>query len=295
MKIKSMGFFFTDALKSLKRNKTLTLASAATVAAALFILGIFILAGVNVNEVIKNVESKVEVEIFLKDGINSSEKSDIESIIKNNSNVASWTYIDKAAALDKYKALVGEANQSLLEGFDKQNNPLPTSYVVKMKKPEMVSAFVSSVNSLPGIDSIGDRKDIVDTIITVTNAIKWVGIIVFAILGCVGLFLIGNTIKITVYSRRREIGIMKFIGATDWFIRWPFVIEGVIIGLSGALISVALLYFAYRVVVLNVGTYFIQLIPPSYVLVNLLWEFVIGGILIGALGSITAIRKFLAV
>jgi cell division transport system permease protein len=295
MKIKSMEFFFLDALKSLRRNRTLSIASGATVAAALFILGLFILAGANVSEVIKNVESKVEVEIFLKDDIKASEKNDIENKIKNDQNVDSYIFRDKAAALAKFQETLGEENKSLLEGFDK-TNPLPTSFVIKMKKPEMVSAFVSSVVGMPGIyGQIGSRKDVVDTIINVTNAVRWVGITVFIVLGCVGFFLIGNTIKITVYSRRREIGIMKFIGATDWFIRWPFLIEGIIIGLSGALVAVGLLYVAYHFVELNLGTNFINLIPISYITFNLLWEFALGGIFIGAVGSIFAIRKFLAV
>lgn len=294
MKIKSMKFFFYDALKSLNRNKTLSIASAATVAAALFVLGIFILAGANVNQLINNVESKVQVKIFLKDDIKSSEQNDIEKKIKDNVNVDSWVFMTKADALNEMRTIVGEDNKSILEGFD-INNPLPTSYVVKMKKPEMVSDFVSSVSGMPGIDSIGNRKDVVDTVINIVNVVKWAGIIIFAILGGVGFFLIGNTIKITVYSRRREIGIMKFIGATDWFIRWPFIIEGVIIGLTGAIISVGILYIAYHFAELSVSTMFIQLVPISYITFNLLWEFILGGIIIGATGSIVAIRKFLAV
>ena len=132
---------------------------------------------------------------------------------------------------------------------------------------------------------------------SITNTIKWVGSAIFIILIGVSLFLIGNTIKIIVYSRRREIGIMKYIGATDWFIRWPFIIEGVVLGVIGALIADGILFYAYKVVFAKVttGLLMMQLVPVSYVYTYILGLFLLAGILIGAIGSSISIRKFLAV
>jgi cell division transport system permease protein len=137
----------------------------------------------------------------------------------------------------------------------------------------------------------------VDKLITISTTIKWFGIVIFVILIGVSLFLIGNTIKLTVYARRREIGIMKYIGATDWFIRWPFIMEGVVIGIFGSVVASLLLYYGYKFIYMKMATNFlmIQLINPSYILNTVLIQFILGGIFIGVIGSITAIRKFLSV
>lgn len=296
MKISTWKHFLTDGLKNLRRNRTISTAAAATVAATLFILGVFLLGVVNIKEGIKEVESKVEVKIFLKDDIKINDQKDLEDSLKNTPGVVDVKYETKGEALDNLKDQLGEQNKSLVEGLDK-DNPMPNSYIVKVSKPEQVTTVVKSIKDKPGIDTIKDGRDVVNKLITFTNAIKWAGIVIFIILVGVSLFLIGNTIKLTVFSRRREIGIMKYIGATDWFIRWPFVIEGVIIGVAGSLVAVGVLYYAYRMAYLKLSSAFLiaQLVSPQYVLTNILGIFILAGALIGGLGSIFAIRKFLSV
>lgn len=183
-----------------------------------------------------------------------------------------------------------------MEGLDK-DNPIPSSYVVKVEKPEIISKVVGSIRGMPGIYSIQDGRGVVDKIITITRTIKWVGSIIFILLIGVSLFLIGNTIKLTVYSRRKEVGIMKYIGATDWFIRWPFIIEGIIIGMTGAIVANLVLYYLYRMVYVKASAAFImmQLISPQYVITTALGLFVLAGMVIGAAGSVMSIRKFLNV
>lgn len=296
MKISTYKHFLLDALRNLRRNRTLSTASAATVAASLFILGVFLLTILNVNVAIKDVESKVEVKVFLKEDIKMNEQSDIEKAIKDTAGVVDVTFESKNDALKKLQEQLGEENKDLVQGLEK-DNPMPTSFIVKVEKPEMVTTVVDKVKGMPGIDSIKDGRQLVDKIMSVVNTIKWVGIAIFLLLIGVSLFLIGNTIKLTVYSRRREIGIMKYIGATDWFIRWPFIMEGVLLGVLGALLSLILLYFAYRFAYVKLMSQVVtmQFIRPSYVLSIISWEFLLSGILIGGVGSIMAIRKFLTV
>ncbi|GLC29664.1 permease-like cell division protein FtsX [Clostridium omnivorum] len=296
MKINTYKHFLLDALRNLRRNRTLSTASAATVAASLFILGVFLLTILNVNVAIKDVESKVEVKVFLKEDIKMNEQSDIEKAIKDTAGVVDVTFESKNDALKKLQEQLGEENKDLVQGLEK-DNPMPTSFIVKVEKPEMVTTVVDKVKGMPGIDSIKDGRQLVDKIMSVVNTIKWVGIAIFLLLIGVSLFLIGNTIKLTVYSRRREIGIMKYIGATDWFIRWPFIMEGVLLGVLGALLSLILLYFAYRFAYVKLMSQVVtmQFIRPSYVLSIISWEFLLSGILIGGVGSIMAIRKFLTV
>ncbi len=296
MRISTIKFFISESLKSLNRNKTISTASVATVAATLFILGVSILAMVNVNQGILQVQSKVEVDVYLKDNITSSQKKDLENKIKSNGNIQSLTYVTKSQAVDKFRNQLGEQNKSLVDGLEK-DNPLPNSYIIKVTNPEYVSKLVSSIQDMPGIESIQDGKGIVDKIVKITRTVRWIGIVILVIMVGVSLFLIGNTIRLTVYSRRREIGIMKYIGATDWFIRWPFIIEGIIIGIIGAGVADIILYYLYRMLYFKTSSSLIlmQLISPQYVYSNILGIFLLVGVIIGALGSLLSIRKFLAV
>lgn len=296
MKISTFKHFVGDALKNLKRNRTMSTASVATVAATLFILGLFLLTILNIKQVMRDVESKVEIKVFLKEDIKADEQKNLEAAIKDTAGVVEVIYESEEQALENLKKRFGEQYKTLLDGLDKEN-PMPSSYIIKVEKPEVVSKVVENIKDKPGIEVIKDGKEVVEKIIAITNAVRWIGIVIFAILIGVSLFLIGNTIKLTVYARRREIGIMKYIGATDWFIRWPFILEGIFIGILGALVATVVLNYGYKYVFVKMSTQLmmIQLVDPSYVFNTMLGQFMLGGMFIGVLGSIMAIRKFLAV
>ncbi|MCY6483307.1 permease-like cell division protein FtsX [Clostridium aestuarii] len=296
MKISSLKYFSMDALKSLKRNKALSMASIITVSLTLFMFGIFLLTMLNANNIIKNVESKLEVQVFLKDDIKQADKESIERTIKSMDAIVDVEYETKTQALDKYKEQLGEENKELLEGLDKEN-PLPESFIVKVEKAEGIEKVVDEIKDMTGVEEVGANEEIVNKIASLTKGVKWIGLAALVILIPISLLLIGNTIKLAVYSRKREIGIMKYVGATDGFIRWPFIIEGMIIGLIGSLVSTVLLNYLYKFTYykLSSAIMMLDLIKPAYFLGSVLWVFVIAGITIGALGSILSIRKFLRV
>ncbi|MGH4050648.1 MAG: permease-like cell division protein FtsX [Clostridium sp.] len=296
MKISTIKYYVIDALKSLKRNSTVSIASVATVAATVFILGVFLLIVFNVNAGVQELGAKLEVKIYLKDNVTIGDKSAIEAAVGKVKGVSDIKFEDKDDALDNVKKQFGENSESLVQGFEK-TNPFPSAYVVKVSNPIIVDDVVKSAKGLSGVDQIKDVREVVDKVISITNTLKIIGAVLFVILISVSLFLIGNTIKLTVYSRKKEIGIMKFVGATDWFIRWPFIIEGMILGISGALISTGLIYYAYRLVFLKYTNALLgmTLINPHFILSTLLWQFTLGGLVIGAIGSALSIRKFLVV
>jgi len=296
MKINTVKYFVVDALKSLKRNRTVSIASVATVAATLFILGVFLLIVFNVNAGVEELGSKLEVKIYLKDDITISDKSAIERALSGVEGVTDTKFEDKSDALEAVKKQFGKDSKSLVQGFEK-TNPFPNAYIVRVEKPEIVNNVVKATEGLKGIEKIKDVREVVDKIIKITNTLKIIGFALFAILISVSLFLIGNTIKLTVYSRKKEIGIMKFVGATDWFIRWPFIIEGMMLGVSGAIISTGVLYYVYRIVFLKYTSAIlgITLMNPQFILSTTLWQFILGGLFIGAIGSVISIRKFLIV
>lgn len=297
MKFSTIKLFIMDALKSLRRNITISVASILTVMATLFVLGAFVMISLNVKVGITDVESQVEANVALNDNISIDAQKNVLDKLNNIPEVVNISFITKQEALDQWKQQMGSKNKELFSGMD-EDNPLSSSYIVKVKSPDDIAKVEASLKGLSGIYQISDGRDIVSKISAVTKTLKWVGGILFIILIGISLFLISNTIRLTLFARRTEIGIMKYIGATDWFIRWPFIIEGMMIGLSGAVVADIVIFNIYALAY-NRSYHFVStmmnLISPMYFVTNLSWAFIIGGILIGGVGSILSIRKFLIV
>lgn len=296
MKISTLNYFIVDALKSIKRNRTISIAAMITVLITFFVFGTFTLLALNFNKSIEDVASKIQIQVYLKDDIKLVDQKEIELKLMEESQVSEVTYESKDEAFLNLKENLG-SNEGLLEGYDLTNNPLPSSFIVNLKDPSYAEEVTKSVENMTGVEGIGNQQDVINTISKFVDIVQIVGIGLFVVFVGVSVFLIMNTIKLTVYSRRREVGIMKFVGATDWFIRWPFVIEGIIIGAIGSLVSSVLLFFAYNGVFKWIvsSMFIVNLVQPQFVLTTLLGCFVGGGIVVGAIGSIFALRKFLVV
>ncbi|OOM10579.1 permease-like cell division protein FtsX [Clostridium saccharobutylicum] len=297
MNINTFKYYIIDALKSLKRNKTIGLASVITVTATLFIMGVFILLMQNVNIAMSNIESHVQIQLFLNDNITPKDQENINKKLSNISGIKSVKFEDKSEALEKFNTQVSENNSSLLNNYDSSNNPLPNSYILQLENPEISQQVISSMENMAGIESIGNDQEFTNKIISISKNVKWIGIALFILMVSISIFLISNTIKLTIYSRHKEIGIMKFVGATDWFIRWPLIIEGAIIGLFGAVCSNILVYYLYKIVFIkiNENLLLINLLSPSYIMQTLQWQFILVGVLIGGIGSSWSLIKFLKV
>ena len=296
MKISSLNYFIVDAFKSIKRNRTISFAAMITVLITFFIFGTFTLLALNFNKSIEDVASKIQIQVYLNDDIKLVDQREIEIKLAEQPQVSEVTYESKEEAFLNLQENLGD-NKGLMEGYDLNNNPLPSSFIVKLKDPSAATEVTKAVEGMTGVESIGNQQEVIDTISKFVNIIQIVGIGLFIVFIGVSVFLIMNTIKLTVYSRRREVGIMKFVGATDWFIRWPFVIEGIVIGAIGSVASTILLYFTYSGVfnwIVN-SMFIVNLVAPQFVLTTLLGLFLIGGVIVGAIGSIFALRKFLVV
>ncbi|WP_454052917.1 permease-like cell division protein FtsX [Clostridium sp. Marseille-Q7071] len=296
MRFDSIKYFVKDAFKSIKRNKTLSIASAATVAATLFILGVVSLTLVNVNKAVNQLGSKVEARVFLKDDIKNEDKDKLKKTIEGVDGVLEVKLETKEQALEKMKEQLQDDSGALVAGFNKKN-PLPSSYIVRVDNPKAVDDVLAKIKDAPGIEKIKDARQLIDQVTKLTDSATMIGGITALVFVLVSLFLIGNTIKITVFSRKREIGIMKYVGATDWFIRWPFIIEGILLGILGALISVIILYGLYGFAQTKAADMLLgfNLVARSYILKVTIWQFLLGGMVIGSLASIISMRKFLKV
>ncbi|HBM76332.1 MAG TPA: ABC transporter permease [Clostridiaceae bacterium] len=295
MKIRSVGYYFKQGLKSIARNKMMSIASVSTVMASLLILGIFFITMENVNFYMQDVEAGVEIKVFLKDDITDDEKSEIESIAKNSDGVSDVSFETKQQALENFRQQLGN-NGDLVAGID-ANKVMPNSYIIRMEGPQYVDGLVSKLKDIKGIDKINDARPLMDKLMKITGFIRTFGISLMVVLLIVSIFLISNTIKLTVIARRREIGIMKYIGATDWFIRWPFVIEGILLGIIGAAIAGIVLSYGYTVAVDAVAKNWaiIKLVEPEDIVPYMSVLFIVIGMVIGSMGSMVSMRKFLHV
>ena len=296
MKINTINYFIVDALKSIKRNITVSFAAMLTVLVTFFVLGTFTLVGLNFNKTIEDVADKIEIKVYLQDDIKLVNQREVEIKLAEQEGVKAVTYESKDEAFTKLKKDL-EGNSGMLEGYSLENNPLASSYIVTLEDASYAGDVSKAVEDMTGVESITNQQELIEKISNVVDFVQILGVVLFFVFIGVSIFLIMNTIKLAVYSRRREVGIMKFVGATDWFIRWPFVIEGMIIGVVGSLLATAILYFIYRGVFGFIASNLLiaNLVPVSFVLTTLLGGFLLGGILVGAIGSIAALRKFLVV
>lgn len=295
MKIRTFTHFVEDGTKSIVRNKVMSAASIFTVAASLFVFGIFMAILINVNSVLNLVSDKIEIQAFVKGDPTTIEQQQIGNDLKSITGIKEFTFMSKDDSLKNFKNWLGQ-NRDLADGLE-SDNPLPASYTIKVNKPEDVAFVSSQLKKMDYFVKINDGRDLVNKVIKITGFVKVSSFILMAILCVVAVTLISNTIKLTVYARKREIGIMKYIGATDWFIRWPFVIEGILLGFFGAILSLITIVgsyeYAYRAIAKNLMI--VNFVPTGIIFHSIFMPFLLSGIVIGGVGSALSIRKFLVV
>ncbi len=295
MKIRTMEYFIKEAVISLKRNGLMSIASITTVALSLLILGMFLIMVLNLNNMASNLESQVQVSVYLQEGLSDVEIREVGTRITKIPGVNQVLFIDKEEAMNRFKERLGE-QQSILQALD-GNNPLPNAFEVKMDKPERVKPVAQTISQFKGVENAKFGQEVVEQLFSLTKMIRVFGVILIGFLALAALFIISNTIRITVFARRKEIGIMKYVGATDWFIRWPFLLEGIILGFGGALVAVVLLNRTYGALIHQVyeSLAFLPLIPQYPFITNISILLLLVGTGIGALGSTISLRKFMRV
>ena len=295
MLFRNFKYFLKEGFSNLARNRLMTIASITSVMAAMLILGLVVVIILNVNSLTYQVESQLELKAFLKDNISKEQVTQIGNDIKSIEGVTSVVFESKEEALRKFKQQLGDKSY-LAEGLE-NDNPLPQSYIIKVKDANLMKDISTKIKQINGVEKVSYGQDVVDKLLGIIKIIRIVGLSIILILLIISIVIISNTIKLGVFARRREINIMKYIGATDWFIRWPFLIEGVILGLIGALLSVIILVLAYGYVldVMNNKLIMFQLLPLEKIVGGILLYFSMIGAIIGALGSGLSIKRFLNV
>lgn len=294
--INSWGYAIKQAFKQAFRNRAMSVASMFSITAMLLILGLFFILVVNINMVSETAKKQFDtVQVYLLDTTTYEQAASMMTELSGTDGVKEVTYLSREEAMAKWRTKWGD-NAYLLDGLE--NNPLPNSLLIKVTRLESADAVVAKVKTFDGIEDIKYYKDTVDQLMKITRFIQIGAMIVIVFLVIVSVVVVSNTIKLTVLAREREISIMKYIGATNWFIRGPFLIEGILIGILSALISVGIISLLYYKITELVGhQIFVMLsttmVPGAFLVVHLVWIFLALGVSIGACGSIISMRRFL--
>lgn len=288
-------YFFREGMRNMFSHGFMSFAAIGITVACLLIMGTFTLVAVNANSLLKDLEQENEILAYVDEAYTPEEAQALQSRLESIANVASATYISKEEALDAFTEQYPE--EPMFENLAPEI--LRDRYAVKLVNLEQQSETVQQVKAVAGIDGVNAYEELAGGFITVRNVATVVCVALIAILFVVSVFIISNTIKLTTFDRRDEIAIMRMVGATNGFIRWPFVYEGFLLGFLGAVAAFFLQWALYAAVAQGVDTndtlQLIRIIPFAQLWKPVAATFAGAGILIGVGGSLSAIRKFLQV
>ncbi len=295
MKVRTIEYYIREVFISLRRNNWMSVASIGTVAVSLFIFGMFLMMVMNMNKLAENMESQVQINVYLLDKVDREQARDIEKDLKEIEGVESVGFVTKDEAMERFKDRLGD-QKTLLDALD-ETNPLPDSFEVTVTNPDLVKTAAEKMEKIDGVECAKYGQDVMEHLFEITRLLRIFGFTLMLVLAFATLFIISNTIRLTVFARRKEIAIMKYVGATDWFIRWPFVMEGMVLGLFGSIIAAMVLRTAYTAMAEKVydTLAFFPLIPEQPFLTYITIIVVISGMVVGAIGSAVSIKKFLKV
>ena len=300
MRPSTIRYFLKEGFSGLKKNLLMTVASIIAVAACISIMSFSYCVVSNLQYMLDQMEDSIGISVFLKGDLTSEDIENMKTTISGLDHVTNVTYISPADALDQLKDQWG-ADEDIFIGLDDTNNPLSHSFQVELDQIESQDAVLAELQKIEGVDKVEYGQSLSEMLMSVSNVFQVAGILVMLVLGVISVMIIINTIRSSVMNRRVEINIMKYVGATDWVIRWPFIIEGIIIGLIGAVLPMLVgmpmygktvsLFYNHIPFVENfvrfrvVGDVFSFVLPAALIF----------GILLGVVGSVTSIRKHLQV
>lgn len=295
MKLSTSEYFIKEVYTSFKRNIWMTLASIFTVVLSLFILGFFSIVILNLNKMADTLESQVQISVYLKDDLSQEEIDETKETLSRIEGLQDIKFTTREEAMENFKECLGD-QQFLLDALD-DTNPLPDSFSLTVTSPQQVKTIADTVVALDSVESASYSQDIINHLFNLTHLIRLIGVALIILLTGAAIFIISNTIRLTVFARRKEIAIMKYVGATDWFIRWPFLLEGICLGFIGGGLATIFLYIVYNQVTQEIyeAMAFFPLIPQHPFINYISLAILVAGIIIGALGSTISLKRFLKV
>lgn len=301
MKINTLFYSIQQGFKNIFRNGMFSLASVATMSACIFMFGIFYILVFNVNAMVKDAEENVAITVFFDKELSEEQIKVIGKDIEKRTEVRELVFVSAEEAWEGFKDIYFEGNEEYAQGFSE--NPLANhaNYEVYLKDVSQQTGLVTYIESIEGVREVKQSQSVAETLTEFNKILSIVSVGIISILLCVAIFLINNTITVGIAVRKEEIAIMKLIGATDFLVRSPFIVEGIVIGLVGATLPLMLLYFIYDNVMLYVAEQFsfvgslMDFVSPQVLFNGLIPIALVLGVGIGLLGSIWTVSKHLKV
>lgn len=294
------SYLFGEGFKNVFKNKKSAMISLITMICAMFLFGVFFAIGENINFVLEQVQRSQGMEVFILNEATQEQIDELGNKIRALDGVNTVKFKTKEQALETMKQDMKEYKE-LLAGYEGENNIFPASYVVTLTDLTLTEEVEGKIATMEGVKRITSSNDTISTLIKIANGIKIAIAIIFIVLLFIAITIISNTIRLTVYARRKEISIMKYVGATNSFIRWPFVIEGMIIGLIASLLTLGLVAVLYDVMIAKIeATMILQqmgitLLQFVELVESIAIVYVVLGIFVGMVGSSISMRKYLEV
>ena len=294
MNFNSFRYCMRQSIISLHRNLWLAVVTAGIIAISLSILGGFLLLAVNADQMIRNIGTNVEIGVFLEDG---AQVEAIQQKLDNHAGIHSYTFVSKEQGLKDFGHSLGD--RVLLIGMEGENNPLPDLFRVRTLDAENVPAVAAEIASYPGVEMTDYGEELVGRLLKITSWVNTLFLAVSILLALGAILLIITTIRLSVLARQDEVGIMKYLGASNWFIRFPFLLEGMTMGWTGTLAATAALAVVYYRLATSLQqealTFFIQPVTDTAQLLPIFIGLLLLGTLMGGFGSFISVRKFLRV
>ena len=294
-----------EGVKNVFRNGWMSFASMGSIVVSLFILGVFMLLALNVNKLADQIESQVEIRVYMDLNADKAKIEEVNRKIGRIPEVKKVTFVSKEEGLERLRQSLDDVARSALDGYENEHNPLPDGFDVEVFDPQKVAYVAKQIKAFNETDpdkpiyGVYYGQGTVEKLFRITNAVRNIGLVIVAGLAVMAMFLISTTIKMTILARRREIAIMKLVGATNSFIRWPFFVEGVLIGLGGSAITTAILLYGYsqllKTTQYDLGLMMIQLSSVDEVSGFIAATLLSLGALLGIWGSTVSVRKYLKV
>ena len=301
MKWSSFQYLTKQGLHNLRANRLMSLASIGVLTACLLLTGIAGLFSANVNSLVEYLGDQNETVVYLDQGLSDEELASVDQTLRSMPGLAAVTYVSQEEVLETYKGYMSEY-ADLFNDFE-EDNPFHANYRVVLEDLNQMDGMIAQLEQIDGVYSVSAPTQLSSVFLTIQRAVTYAGWALVAVLALVSVVVISNTIRLTVFARRKEINIMKYVGATNGFIRWPFFVEGTSVGLISGLLAAGLVIGAYALVVNRIGAmsgFWGPILGSCLLSVGQVWPVVLGaflifGVVIGSIGTATSIRKYLEV
>ena len=291
MRISSFLHFLKDSLKNIWHNRIMSVASVGVLCACLILMGCIMMLSINITSFIGEIEAQNEIVVFIEEDITEEEIIEVGNKIMALSNVRDVEFLDNEKAFEEYKLKLGQDSDIL----NNITTPLRHMYKIQLHDLSKIQETIYQLDQIDNVANIREHSDTANKLNNIKKAVFMLGIWVIGIMAVVSVFIISNTIKLTVFARSYEISIMKSIGATDWFVKWPFIIEGLILGVAGALVAFFIQWYIYSNIfeILLSNIQFMRPMPFVQIWKQIFFGFFSTGFIIGVFGSAISLRKYL--